>query len=79
MPDEPVTFDDLEQLLLWLTGNSAETLEQQLQSRLKRETLVGGKRVARQQRGNLVRPLPLLLWPVSTAACALNSPPRSRT
>ena len=49
MPDEPVTFDDLEQLLLWLTGNSAETLEQQIQSRLKRDSLVGGKRVARQE------------------------------
>ena len=49
MPDEPVTFDDLEQLLLWLTGNSAETLEQQMLSRLRQQTFVGGKRVARQE------------------------------
>jgi Plasmid pRiA4b ORF-3-like protein len=49
MPAEPVTFDELEQLLLQLTGNSAETLEQQILSRLKRETFVGGKRVTRQE------------------------------
>jgi hypothetical protein len=32
-----VTFDELERLLLRLTGNSAEALEQQIVSRLKRE------------------------------------------
>jgi hypothetical protein len=49
VPEEPVTFDELERLLLRLTGNSAEALEQQILSRLKRETFVGGKRVARQE------------------------------
>src|SRR5579863_980450 len=49
MPEEPVTFDELEQLLLRLTGNSVEALEQQLLSRLKEYTFVGGKRVARQE------------------------------
>jgi hypothetical protein len=49
VPEEPVTLDELERLLLRLTGNSAETLEQQILSRLKRETLVGGKRVTRQE------------------------------
>ena len=49
MPEEPVTFDELERLLLRLTGNSAETLDQQILSRLKEQTFVGGKRVARQE------------------------------
>ena len=49
MPEEPVTFDELEQLLLRLTGNSIEALEQQMLSRLKEQTLVGGKRVVRQE------------------------------
>ncbi len=49
MPEEPVTFDELEQLLLRLTGNSVEALEQQMLSRLKEHTFVGGKRVARQE------------------------------
>ena len=49
MPEEPVTFDELEQLLLRLTGNSIEALEQQIQTRLKEQTLVGGKRVTRQE------------------------------
>jgi hypothetical protein len=49
MPEEPVTFDELERLLLRLTGNSGETLEQQILSRLTRETRVGGKRVMRQE------------------------------
>src|SRR3984893_14010075 len=49
VPEEPVTFDELEQLLLRLTGNSIEALEQQLQTRLKEQTLVGGKRVTRQE------------------------------
>ena len=49
MPEEPVTFDELEQLLLRLTGNSIEALEQQIQTRLKQQTLVGGKRVTRQE------------------------------
>jgi Plasmid pRiA4b ORF-3-like protein len=44
-----MTFDELERLLLQLTGNSGETLEQQILSRMKRETLVGGKRVARKE------------------------------
>ena len=49
MSEEPVTLDDLERLLLRLTGNSVETLEQQMLSRLKEQTFVGGKRVARQE------------------------------
>ena len=49
MPEEPVTFDGLEQLLLRLTGNSVEALENQLLSRLKEQTFVGGRRVARQE------------------------------
>ena len=49
MPEEPVTFDELERLVLRLTGNSVEALEQQMVSRLKEETLVGGKRVTRQE------------------------------
>src|SRR2546430_17460813 len=49
VPEEPVTFDELEQLLLRLTGNSIEALEQQIQTRLKQQTLVGGKRVTRQE------------------------------
>ncbi|HEX9526485.1 MAG TPA: hypothetical protein VF951_03230 [Streptosporangiaceae bacterium] len=49
MPEEPVTFDELEQLLLRPTGNSAEALEQQILSRIKEHTFVGGKRVARQE------------------------------
>jgi Plasmid pRiA4b ORF-3-like protein len=49
MPDEPVTFDELERLVLQLTGRSGETLEQQILSHIKRETFVGGKRVARQE------------------------------
>ena len=44
-----MTFDDLEQLVLRLSGSSIEALEQQLQSRLKEQTFVGGKRVARQE------------------------------
>jgi hypothetical protein len=44
-----MTFDDLEQLFLRLSGSSIEALEQQLQSRLKEQTFVGGKRVARQE------------------------------
>jgi hypothetical protein len=42
-----VTFGDLE-LLLRLMGSSPEALEQQILSRLKQETFVGGKRIARQ-------------------------------
>jgi len=49
MPEEPVTFDELERLLLRLTGNSVEALEQQMLRRLQEQTLVGGKRVARQE------------------------------
>ena len=49
MPEEPVTFDELERLLLQLMGTSPEALEQQLLSHIKRETLVGGKRVTRQE------------------------------
>ena len=49
VPEEPVTFDELEQLLLRLTGNSIEALEQQMQTRLNKQTLVGGKRVTRQE------------------------------
>ena len=55
MPEEPVTFDELERLLLRLTGNSAETLDQQILSRLKEQTFVGGKRVARQELPGLPR------------------------
>jgi hypothetical protein len=49
MPEEPVTIDELERLLLQLMGTSPEELEQQLRSRLREYTLVGGKRVARQE------------------------------
>jgi hypothetical protein len=49
VPEEPVTFGELEQLVLRLMGNSVEALEQQLLSRLKEQTLVGGKRVTRQE------------------------------
>ena len=49
MPEEPVTFDELERLLLQLMGTSPEALEQQMRSHIKRETLVGGKRVTRQE------------------------------
>lgn len=44
-----MTFDELEQLVLRLAGNSIEALEQQMLSRLKEQTLVGGKRVTRQE------------------------------
>jgi hypothetical protein len=44
-----VTFDELERLLLGLMGSSAEALEQQLLSRLKEQTFVGDKRMARQE------------------------------
>jgi hypothetical protein len=44
-----VTFDELERLLLQLMGTSPEALEQQMRSHIKRETLVGGKRVTRQE------------------------------
>ena len=44
-----MTLDELEQLVLRLTGSSVEAIEQQLLSRLKEQTFVGGKRVARQE------------------------------
>jgi hypothetical protein len=44
-----VTLDELERLLLRLTGSSAGALEQQMLSRLQEQTFVGGKRVARQE------------------------------
>ena len=44
-----MTLDQLEQLLLQLTGNSGETLEQQLLRRPREHTFVGGKRVMRQE------------------------------
>jgi Plasmid pRiA4b ORF-3-like protein len=49
MPEEPATLDELERLLLQLMGTSVEALEQQMLSRFKRETFVGGKRVTRQE------------------------------
>lgn len=49
MSEEPVTFDQIEQLLLQLTGNSLEALEQQMLHQLRKETFVGGKRVTRQE------------------------------
>ena len=49
MPEEPVTLDELERLLLQLMGTSPEALDQQMRSYIKRETLVGGKRVTRQE------------------------------
>src|ERR1700732_3442662 len=49
VPEEPVTLDELERLLLQLMGTSPEALEQQMRSRLREHTLVGGKRVARQE------------------------------
>ena len=44
-----MTFDELEQLVLRLAGSSIEVLEQQMLSRLKQQTRVGGKRVTRQE------------------------------
>ena len=44
-----MTLDQLEQLLLQLTGNSGETLEQQMLRRSREHTFVGGKRVMRQE------------------------------
>jgi hypothetical protein len=44
-----MTFDELEQLVLRLAGSSIEALEQQMLSRLKEQTRVGGKRVTRQE------------------------------
>ena len=49
VPEEPVTLDELERLLLQLMGTSPEALDQQMRSHIKRETLVGGKRVTRQE------------------------------
>jgi len=49
MPEEPVTLDELERLLLQFMGSSPESLEQQILSHLKQQTLVGGKRVTRQE------------------------------
>ena len=49
VPEEPVTFDELERLLLQLMGSSPEALEQQILSHMNRETFVGGKRVTRQE------------------------------
>src|SRR6266700_5051627 len=49
VPEEPVTLDELEQLVLMLAGNSSEALEQQMLTRLKEQTIVGGKRVTRQE------------------------------
>ena len=49
MPEEPVTLGELEQLVLRFMGSSVEALEQQMLSRLKEQTFVGGKRVARQE------------------------------
>ena len=49
MPEEPVTLDELERLVLQLMGSSPESLEQQILSHLKQQTLVGGKRVTRQE------------------------------
>jgi hypothetical protein len=42
-------LDELERLLLRLMGSSPEALEQQLLSRIKEQTFVGGKRVTRQE------------------------------
>jgi hypothetical protein len=45
-----MTLDELEQLVLRLAGSSVEALEQQMLSRFKQKTtLVGGRRVARQE------------------------------
>ncbi len=49
MPEEPVTLDELERLVLQLMGSSPEALEQQILSHLKQQALVGGKRVTRQE------------------------------
>jgi len=49
VPEKPVTLGELEQLVLRLMGSSVEALEQQMLSRLKEQTLVGGKRVMRQE------------------------------
>jgi hypothetical protein len=49
MSEEPVTFDELERMLLGLQEKAGESLEQQLLSHLREQTFVGGKRVARQR------------------------------
>jgi hypothetical protein len=49
MPEDPVTLDELERLVLQLMGSSPESLEQQILSHLRQQTLVGGKRVTRQE------------------------------
>jgi Plasmid pRiA4b ORF-3-like protein len=49
MAEEPVTLDELERMLLRLQGTTIEALEQQMLSRLKEKTFVGGKRVVRQK------------------------------
>jgi hypothetical protein len=55
VPEQPVTLGELERLSLRLMGSSPEALEQQIMSHLKRETFVGGKRVARQELPELPR------------------------
>jgi Plasmid pRiA4b ORF-3-like protein len=44
-----MTLDELERLVLGLMGSSVEALEQQVLSRIKEQTFVGGKRVAREE------------------------------
>jgi len=49
VPEEPVTLDELEHLLLRLMGTSPEALEQQMRSQLRKQTRVGDKLVTRQE------------------------------
>lgn len=44
-----MTLDQLERLVLQLTGNSVDALERQMVSRFQEQTFVGGKRVTRQE------------------------------
>ena len=56
-----MTLDELERLLLQLMGTSPEALDQQILSHIKRETLVGGKRVTRQELPEIPSAMPLNL------------------
>ena len=44
-----MTLDELEQLVLRLTANSVEALQQQMLSRFQEQARVGGKLVPRQE------------------------------
>ena len=78
VPEEPVTFDEIEQLLLRLTGNSVEALEQQVLSRLKEQTFVGGKRVTRQEVPDLPKDAVTAVHRVKVSLYGAKPPPWRR-